>query len=131
MSLHQYTYMSKLVGDVTPAIVSKLVHSGRIKNRAAGVGSVLIFDGWRFFQYLEGTRDAVLSLAALIRTDNRHDDFDELYQAASPGVNTLTTPGLDYALCYDDSLDGFATRRNAGSVNLLQAILPGLDLTTY
>jgi hypothetical protein len=106
-----------------------MVHAGRARNRAHDIGSVLIFDGWRFFQYLEGPTERVSALVDAIRVDTRHQQFTELCRLPCTIPTPFSTPGLNYALCYDDNLDRFQTCKQNECVRLLHELMPALDLT--
>ncbi|BBB31137.1 BLUF domain-containing protein [Neptunomonas japonica] len=50
-----------------------LLEKARIKNSALGVTGMLLCDSGSFFQILEGTPEAVMSLLTVIQRDKRHD----------------------------------------------------------
>jgi hypothetical protein len=129
MTHYQFSYVSKMVDDFTPSCVTKIVHLARVKNHALNIGSVLIFDGWRFFQYLEGNYDEVSALTDSIRHDHRHHQLNVLYEGAS-SQRQITQPGLEYALCYDDSLSCFEQLEGIACLDALRAMMPRLDLTS-
>lgn len=62
---------------VHPEVNRILVHSRR-HNRKRGIGGVLHFGDGCFFQYLEGSADAVDGLFAKICRDARHHDVQRL-----------------------------------------------------
>jgi len=110
------------------AMRSAAARVSRQRNTAHGISSLLVFDGGRFCQYIEGASVAVGELADRIRTDARHTDLQVLNQV--PPVTPLVLRGhsLVYALNYDDSLDRFEQTRGAQAIALLSGQLPTFDL---
>lgn len=49
-------------------------------NRLAGVTSVILFDGDRFFQYLEGPADGIATVYVKIRQSRSHTDIVDVAQ---------------------------------------------------
>lgn len=124
----QLLYLSRLAKGVSPACVADIVQASRKRNSMHGISSLLVFDGWRFCQYIEGASTAVGELAKRIRTDARHADLKVLHQ--SPLVVPLVWAGhsLVFALNYDDGLDRFERIRGAQAIPLLADLLPSLDI---
>lgn len=124
---YQLLYLSRLVPEVSPTCVAEIVRGARMLNASRHIGSLLVFDGWRFCQYLEGETAEVIALAERIRMDARHTDFRLLHQAAFDGSSLLADPGLDYALSYEDSLEGFEKISGTEALALLKTLLPEFD----
>ncbi|MDP3420977.1 MAG: BLUF domain-containing protein [Thiobacillus sp.] len=124
----QLFYLSQLAPGTSPACVAEIVRASRQRNTANGISSLLVFDGWRFCQYIEGGDAAVSELVERIRIDARHTDFRVLHQG--PPVTPLVLGGhsLVYALNYDDSLDRFEQTRGAQAIALLAGLLPTFDM---
>ncbi len=124
---YQLVYLSRLAPTELPTCVAGIVHVARLLNEIHKVSSLLIFDGGRFCQYLEGRHAEVISLAERIRADVRHIDFKLLYQAEFDGLPLLPGCGLEYALSYEYNLDHFETVSGPGVIDLLRNVLPTLD----
>lgn len=124
---YQLIYLSRLATEASPSCVAEIVRSARQRNQALGIGSVLVFNGGHFCQYLEGEAAAVLDLAGRIRADRRHADFTLLHQGVPSGPPLVGGCSLVYALCYDDSLDRLGQARGPQAVALLADLLPTLD----
>ncbi len=124
----QLLYISRLSPATTPACVAEIVRIARQNNPALGIGSLLVFDGLRFCQYLEGDAAAVGALVERIRADPRHDDFRLLHQGPWSGPSLLKGRNFIYALCYDDSLDSVEQTRGAPALDLLAGLLKTFDL---
>ncbi|NDP47560.1 MAG: BLUF domain-containing protein [Sulfuriferula multivorans] len=125
---YQLIYLSRLALDSSVTCVAVIVRSARQRNPMQAIGGLLVFDGERFWQYLEGEKTSVCALAERIRTDCRHTDFRILLQSKFSGPRLLSAPGLEYALCYDGCLDCFEEACGTQAVDLLNALLPRLDM---
>lgn len=124
----QLLYISRLAPNTTPACVAEIVRTSRQHNEARGIGSVLVFDGLRFCQYLEGEAVAVEALAERIRNDPRHTDFRVLHQGRANSPSFLGGRNFIYALCYDDSLDSVQQASGTHALDMLAGMLKTFDL---
>jgi hypothetical protein len=70
--MHRLLYISTARSTMDAAVLDSIIESSRIANRAKGLTGLLVFDGNRFLQYLEGDETAVRSLYAKIKADTRH-----------------------------------------------------------
>ncbi len=82
MPLHAIAYVSHAREDLADIELDELLADATVFNRVAGVTGVLLFDGVRFLQYLEGPRDGLQSVHARILNASRHHRVCEL--AAGP-----------------------------------------------
>jgi len=124
---YQLIYLSRLAEAASPACVAEIVRVARQRNLAFHINSLLVFDGWRFCQTLEGEYAVVCDLADRIRRDERHTGFRVLHQVESSAENLFGRSSLDYALSYDDSLGGLEAVRGPETLVLLSGLLPRLD----
>ncbi|MDP3584873.1 MAG: BLUF domain-containing protein [Thiobacillus sp.] len=125
---YQLFYLSRLAPGTSPTYVAEIVRAARQRNAEHGINSLLVFDGWRFCECIEGTDTAVGTLADCIRTDVRRTDFTVLHQGEAVIPLRLGGKSLVYALSYDDSLDRFEQARGAQAIALLAGMLPTFDL---
>lgn len=65
-------YISTTRPSMDAAELDAILRSSQIANRAKGLSGLLIFDGRRFLQYLEGDEAVVRGLYAKIKADPRH-----------------------------------------------------------
>lgn len=65
-------YISTTRASMDEAELNGILQSSRIANRAKGLSGMLLFDGQRFLQYLEGDEAVVRGLYAKIKSDPRH-----------------------------------------------------------
>ena len=77
--LHEILYCSNLASGLSPAIVGNIVAHARVRNALRGVTGLLVFDGYRFCQHIEGPRDATVRLMDRIGDDPRHTDIRVVY----------------------------------------------------
>ncbi len=82
MPLHAIAYVSRAREDLADTELDELLADATAFNRVAGVTGVLLFDGVRFLQYLEGPRDGLESVHARVLNATRHHLMREL--AAGP-----------------------------------------------
>lgn len=124
----QLLYLSRLAADTSPACVAEIVRAARQRNTAHGISSLLVFDGWRFCQFIEGETATVGDLADRIRTDARHTDFRVLHQGTPVAPLLLDGRSLIYALNYDDSLDHFEQAGGVEAIVQFAGMLPTFDM---
>lgn len=72
MPLYQIMYISSAHGDVTPTQCAHISHAASTRNQAEDVTGLLLFNGKRFLQVLEGPREAVERVYHRICDDGRH-----------------------------------------------------------
>jgi len=64
--------------------MTQLVLDARERNKQFGVTGMLVHEGDRFFQWLEGPGTALESLWSSIKRDERHDDIELLGEGVTP-----------------------------------------------
>ena len=72
MDIYEMLYVSTLAPTAPVSAVSAIATKSRVANALRSITGILIFDGIRFCQYLEGGRDDLLSLLERISSDARH-----------------------------------------------------------
>lgn len=78
-ALYEVLYVSILAPDQPPSVVAEIAGRARVVNAQLDVTGLLIFDGQRFCQQLEGPQKAVLKLIERIRNDPRHVQVEVLH----------------------------------------------------
>ena len=68
----QLTYISTATAGTTQAMVDHILATSRRNNAAEGVTGLLLYDGYRFLQALEGEAAAVNRVYARVKADPRH-----------------------------------------------------------
>ena len=64
--------------------LANLLTKARSRNKAAGVTGMLVHEGGRFFQWLEGPSEALDDLWTSIRRDDRHGEIELLGEGVTP-----------------------------------------------
>ncbi|MGK3143561.1 diguanylate phosphodiesterase [Pantoea sp. C2G6] len=77
-------YRSQLSESVSPERLQALVDHSSLRNAAIEVTGILLLDGQHFFQVLEGSMEAVLTVYQRISQDDRHFNLIELMRDYAP-----------------------------------------------
>lgn len=78
MPLRAIAYVSQASPDLSPERLDALVEDAARFNKLAGVTGVLLHDGGRFLQYIEGPPDGIDSVYERILQAGSHVDIVEL-----------------------------------------------------
>ena len=73
--LYNLVYCSRATAGVDDAAVQRIVGTARRQNAIHGITGLLVFGSGIFFQWLEGPRESIQTLLALLHTDPRHRDI--------------------------------------------------------
>lgn len=68
----QVTYISTAKAPVLPSLLADIERSALRNNVRAELSGLLLFDGVRFLQVLEGTAERIAPTLAIIQADPRH-----------------------------------------------------------
>lgn len=79
-TLYEVLYVSLLAPGTPVSAVARIAHHARTANARHGLTGLLVFDGQRFCQQLEGTQKNVLSAMARICQDTRHTEVSVVHQ---------------------------------------------------
>lgn len=78
--LHEVLYVSTIAPDAPISIVADIATKARITNAAKDITGLLVFDGARFCQQLEGKAKDVVRMMEHIQQDPRHIEVELLHQ---------------------------------------------------
>ena len=84
MSLRAVAYVSEAVEGIGGADIDRILADAAAHNRMAGVTSVLMFDGVRFLQYLEGPDDGMSSVYPRVLNARSHHHLRQLAKGEVP-----------------------------------------------
>ena len=84
-ALYEVLYVSTLAPDQPLSVVAEIAGRARQVNAELDITGLLIFDGQRFCQQLEGPQKAVLNLIELIRNDTRHVNVEVIHHGPLAG----------------------------------------------
>lgn len=76
MRLKTLTYTSRARLDLGDEALTAIHQTARHLNVLDGISGLLLFDGSRFLQIVEGTEDAIDNLVERLRMDPRHSAFE-------------------------------------------------------
>jgi len=127
---YRLLYLSHLASDRDFSVVGPILHVSRERNQRLGIHGVLVFDGARFCQLLEGRRPDVTALVRRIRADPRHTSFRVLFEGENTQVPLQTRWRTGY--CEPDDLDVFEDDSDGDPTRLLSTFvqrLPAWDLS--
>ena len=79
-TLYETLYTSTLAVTAQVTQVAGIVTGARAMSAALGITGLLVFDGMRFCQYIEGARNDVLTLMERIRADPRQTDVKVVHE---------------------------------------------------
>lgn len=72
MALQAFAYVSEVVQGIGGPDIDRILAAAATHNRVAGVTGVLMFDGRRFLQYLEGPDDGMALVQLRIQNSPSH-----------------------------------------------------------
>lgn len=84
-ALYEVLYVSTLAPEQPLSVVAEIAGRARQLNGELDITGLLIFDGQRFCQQLEGPKKAVLKLIERIRNDPRHVNVEVLHHGPLAG----------------------------------------------
>ncbi len=102
-SNQQFLYLSHLVASVRYDVVSAICQVSRRRNAELSLAGVLLFDGHRFCQWLEGPPDALARVRESINSDPRHEFVTVLVDRPQPPL--AATEPWQAGYCGPDELD--------------------------
>ena len=127
-SLYEVLYVSTIAPDAPVSVVAGIAAKARISNQQRGITGLLIFDGQRFCQQLEGTQKQVLSLVERIRLDPRHIDVNVVHHGPL-AVRRFKQFDLGYASVDDeDALAVLEQLDGQAAIEAFTAMLSAVDL---
>ncbi|MGE8317452.1 MAG: BLUF domain-containing protein [Comamonas sp.] len=130
--MHQqmcFMYCSVLAPGAGAAGVGTIVKTAREFNGAHGITGLLVFDGERFCQYIEGPASAMQGLVEKLEADSRHTDFTPLhFERRTDAGRRFPGWSMGYAdVGGDHTIDGMAQLAADEALEKLQALSRELD----
>ena len=114
LSLHELIYVSIVGATVNAKVVAAIASHARTANKSLGITGVLVFDGERFCQFLEGGRKQVVKLFERISVDDRHVDVDMVHQGP---IESRHFQRFAMGYAYLSDVDFIGTVANLGGAN--------------
>lgn len=126
--IYEVLYASVITPGVPFSAIGLIARKSRVSNLADNITGLLVFDGMRFSQQLEGGETEVLALLDSIRQDSRHINFKLLHQGPV-AERRFKNFSLAYALMEDvDVLGRLQKLKENAAMDAFVALLPTLDL---
>lgn len=79
VQIFESLFVSEISDFAKPGEIANIVRASRANNIVKGLTGVLMFDGVRFCQHLEGPETIVRQTAEMIAVDPRHTRFQPLH----------------------------------------------------
>ncbi|MEG2803155.1 BLUF domain-containing protein [Stenotrophomonas sp.] len=83
-AIHALAYTSRAVGGLTNADLERILVDASITNRAHDVTGALLYDGFRFLQYIEGPEAGLQAVLARIEAARSHAGIEMLVNGPVP-----------------------------------------------
>jgi hypothetical protein len=126
--LHELLYVSTLAPDQDVTAVASIARGARVRNNHAHITGVLVFDGMRFCQQLEGTQAQMQALEQKIRLDTRHINMQVLHHGPLD-QRRFKCFTIGYSLLDDSEvLARLEAMEGQAAVNVFLALMPHVDL---
>jgi hypothetical protein len=126
--LSQLLYASHLAPRVVLTEVGRMVEAARVRNVDQGITGILLFDGTRFCQYVEGSGKAVDDLMARIRKDPMHELVDVLWSRPASAVRRFEGWRLGYLEIDDlEQIDRISEVQGEEALRRFEDVLPRVD----
>lgn len=123
-----FLFRSEISINENPSCVSHIAKFSRNFNKAHDIIGILIFDGQRFVQYMEGLQEHLLSLIRKVALDPRHTKFSPLHQANGIIQRFFTNWELAYVSDIEaDPLSKMWEVDGKTAVSCLLQLLPQFD----
>lgn len=125
--LYEALYVSMQAPDDPLSSIASIASKARIANAAKGITGLLVFDGMRYCQQIEGPQKAVLALMEQIRTDPRHVHVEILHHGPLAG-RRFRVFSLGYTTAEDpELLERLAKLDGHKAVEAFVALLSHVD----
>lgn len=124
-----FLYHSQIAPHADISCVADIVKTARSFNKTQGITGLLVFDGQRFCQYIEGPQPALQNLIDSIARDARHVEFTPLYQNTCEQGRKFANWAMAYVLVDDaEPLASISASQGSSALEKLQELLPLMDI---
>lgn len=124
-----FLYHSHITPSAGVGCVAEIVKTARKFNKEHSITGLLVFDGQRFCQYIEGPQRALQALIDRIAVDSRHYQFEPRHQGPLLGSRMFEHWSMAYVLVDDEEpLDELKKHQGQAALHNLEKLLPLLDI---
>ena len=128
MKLYEVLYVSTIAPDAPVSVVANIARTARAFYAAHDMTGLLIFDGQRFCQQLEGSQKDVLALMERIQKDTRHVNVEVVHHGLL-ALRRFRDFAMGFTLLDDVDLLGPLEKMDGeAALNSFTAMLPTLDI---
>jgi hypothetical protein len=117
--LYRIVYMSRATDFLTDLEVENLATQAGERNEAHSINGLLLFDGRRFMQAIEGDKNSVQTLMERIGADDRHESIVIVSEGRA-----ARRKFSDWSLCYKRVGEGRAAPDYLNQVKAQMAAIP-------
>jgi len=125
--LYEILYVSSIAPDASATVVADIVGKARLHNRWLEITGLLVFDGMRFCEQMEGRQADVMAQLARIETDTRHSHLQVVHQGPL-AARRFSRFSMGYTTLDDDALAQLETLRGQDAIDAFLKLLSSLDL---
>ena len=126
--ISNFVYFSKIAPDAEVSCVADIIKVARKFNKEHQITGMLIFDGLRFCQYIEGPHEPLQQLIASITKDPRHIEFTPKLACFDQKTRLFPNWSMAYVIADDsEPLDEVESMEGSSMLDKLHALLPILD----
>ena len=126
--LYEAIYVSTIAAGLPIRSVADISGKARIANLTREITGLLIFDGMRFCQQLEGAQKQVLNLMEKIRNDPRHTNVEIIHHGA---LTSRRFKGFSLAYTTAEDPDLLERLENLDGQSAVSAFLALLSQVDY
>jgi Sensors of blue-light using FAD len=129
-SNHRLLYLSHLVASARYDVVSAICQVSRRRNAELSLAGVLLFDGHRFCQWLEGPAASLARVRESIIGDKRHEFMTVLVDRPQPP--SIAKEPWQAGYCGPDELDSLVGPERPGAdeaMAIFRSIVTRSDLS--
>ena len=126
--LYEILYVSTLAPDMPISSVGRISRHARVANETQQLTGLLVFDGIRFCQQFEGSKQQTMSLIEKIKRDSRHTNVEILHhgELAERRFRTFST---GYSVVEDvDALEALEKLDGLPAIEALLKLVASIDL---
>jgi hypothetical protein len=126
--LYELLYVSLIAPDTHGKGVARIAREARVNNTKNGITGLLVFDGERFAQHIEGHAQGVRKLFERIEADPRHTEVHVVQQGSSL-VRKFPNFSMGFAEVGElELLESLDLQEGNSARSAFTALLPSLDM---
>ena len=123
-----FLYHSQLSAAADITCIADIVKTARNANQTLGITGLLVFDGLRFCQYIEGPAQPLEALIECISRDPRHTAFTPQHHAPLEADRLFADWSMAYVVVDEEEpLQHLVPLRGMQAVQQLTQLVPSLD----